>query len=98
MPLTQLVAEYTTGDGNTWAHETAHLETIHPDKLARIRTEITAGHFPPVPLDHQEKRAVDGHHRVVAALQLGLDHVPVVDAWADASWMDHPSVWGADDR
>ncbi len=96
MPLSQLTAEYTTGDGSTWEHERARLEEIHPGKLARIRAEILAGHFPPVPLDHDEKRAVDGHHRIVAALQLGVLVVPVVDAWADTAWMGHPSVWGAD--
>lgn len=98
MPLADLLRDFANGDETTWPEEINWIKTNHPRRLARITREIQAGHFPPIRLDYQEKRVVDGHHRITAAIDLGLTHIPVADAWGtDQDWWLFASDSGADD-
>ncbi|MFF7899970.1 ParB N-terminal domain-containing protein [Streptomyces sp. NPDC007920] len=97
MALADLLQGFTNGDGTGWDEERAWLEKNHPRRLARIRSEIKAGLFPPVRLDFNDHSVVDGHHRIVAALQLGRHTVPVADAWDGSDWALHASKRGGDD-
>ncbi|MFJ6348623.1 hypothetical protein ACIQKB_04000 [Streptomyces sp. NPDC092046] len=98
MTLDSLMRDYTNGDQTSWPEEFAWIKANHPRRLARITREVQAGHFPPVRLDFEEKRVIDGHHRITAAADLGLAHVPVADAWGtDQEWWLFASDSGADD-
>lgn len=97
MPLTQLLTDYTNGDDTGWDAERAWLTSQHPRRLARIRAEIQAGQFPPIRLDLVEQRVVDGHHRIVAAEQLGRTTVPYANAWDGSEWWLESSDQGGDD-
>ncbi|GAA3591220.1 ParB N-terminal domain-containing protein [Streptomyces osmaniensis] len=98
IPLAELFRDYENGDQSSWSDERAWITTQHPRRLARIRDEIQSGFFPPVRLDFAERRVVDGHHRLIAAEQLGLEDVPVADAWDDSGWAEFASPQGDDDK
>lgn len=97
MSPARLMREFTTGDEMSWSSERMNLVAIHPRRLDRIRSEISSGFFPPVRLDYNEKRVIDGHHRVIAAEQLGIQRVPVADAWDGSDWYLFASDQGGDD-
>ncbi len=89
MPLARLLADFTTGDEIPWEQERAWLEQRHPEWLARLRESIAAeGIREPVRLCYREHRVIDGHHRIIAAQDLGLTEIPVADAWEDG-WDFH---------
>lgn len=87
--LNLLFREFTNGDETSWDDEREWLLANHADRLARIRKEIQAGHFPPIRVDFTERRVIDGHHRIIAAEQLGLELVPIADAYDGSDWADH---------
>lgn len=95
--LARLFAEFTNGDDTGWDAERAWLVSQHPRRLARIRAEIENGNFPPIRLDLGEQRVVDGHHRIIAAEQLGRDSVPYANAWDGSQWWLQASDQGGDD-
>jgi len=99
MPTADLVRDFTNGDQTSWPEEIAWIREHHPRRLARITREIEGGNFPPIRLCFDEKRVVDGHHRIVAALDLELPSVPVADAWDSSApdWGLYASDSGADD-
>ncbi|WP_329424034.1 hypothetical protein [Streptomyces sp. NBC_01268] len=98
MPLSDLIHDYANGDQTSWPEEVTWIKANHPRRLARITREIQAGNFPPIRLDFEEQRVVDGHHRITAALDLQLTEIPVDDAWGtDQDWWLHASDSGADD-
>lgn len=96
IPLDELFRDYANGDETSWAEEREHLEAIHPNRLARIRREIESGFLPPIAVCFNEKRVIDGHHRVLVAADLGLTEIPAVDAWVDEEWTKHMALSGAD--
>lgn len=97
MSLAKLMREFTNGDDTSWDQERAWLLANHPNRLARIRDEIQAGNFPPIRLDYSCMSVIDGHHRIIAAEQLGRDRVPVAYAWDGSDWYLHASDQGSDD-
>lgn len=97
IPLATLFSEYANGDDTGWDEERAWLLANHPRRLARIRGEIERGVFPPVRLDFDARSVVDGHHRIIAAEQLGLQEIPVADAWDGSDWSLFASDQGGDD-
>lgn len=97
MQLTKLLTNFTNGDETGWDVERTWLVTNHPRRLARIKAEIESGDFPPIRLDFAEQRVVDGHHRIIAAEQLGRDTVPVANAWDGSEWWLLSTDQGGDD-
>ncbi len=97
MSLSNLMREFTNGDATSWPEERDWLTANHPRRLARIRAEIEAGDFPPIRLDYSDKSVIDGHHRIIAAEQLGHQRVPVADAWDGSDWHLYASDQGGDD-
>lgn len=97
MSLAKLFREYANGDETSWDEERTWLEANHPRRLARITAEIQDGFFPPVRLCFEEKRVIDGHHRIVAAAKLGRTRIPVADAWDDSNWEWYTNNNGGDD-
>lgn len=98
MPLADLLTNFTNGDQTGWEAEQEWIKKNHPRRLARIRREIQTGKFPAVRLCYDEKRVIDGHHRIIAALDLGLTDIPVGDAWGpESDWDLHAPDNGSDD-
>lgn len=94
MLLADLMSGFGPASEWSWAEERAWLEENHPRRMARLRRLIEAeGIEVPVRLCGgcsacTSPHVVDGHHRVVVALLLGLESVPVADAWEQgADWM-----------
>jgi hypothetical protein len=97
MSLAKLLRDFTNGDDTSWQEERDWLTTNHPRRLARIRREIEDGDFPPVRLDYSDRSVIDGHHRIIAAEQLGRACIPVADAWDGSDWAHYASDQGGDD-
>jgi ParB-like chromosome segregation protein Spo0J len=95
--LAMIFREFTNGDETTWAEERAWLLANHPRRLARIRSEIQSGHLPPIRVDFNERRVIDGHHRLIAAEQLDLELVPIADAYDGSAWTNYANTPGDDD-
>lgn len=94
MPLTELVARFGPASEWSWAEERTWLEENHPRRMARLQRLIgVEGIEDPIRLCRgcsscEAPHVVDGHHRVVVALLLGIESVPVADAWEEgADWM-----------
>lgn len=87
MSLDRLVREFINGDETSWNAENDWLERNHPAYMAELRDSIRReGVIEPIRLCYDERRVIDGHHRVVAALTVGLQRVPVANAWTDDGW------------
>lgn len=84
MRLSDLLANYRPGSYDqpwSWHDETQELIGREPTYLASIASSIVReGFHAPIQLHHGERRVWDGHHRVVAAIVIGLDEVPTADA------------------
>lgn len=51
---------------------------LHDDiRKNGIRTPLTVRHYPDSAFGHATQELQDGHHRAMAAMELGLTHVPV---------------------
>lgn len=94
MRVADLVAEFAPASDWSWDEERAWLRKNHPRRLARIGRLVAAeGIEEPLRLCRgcggcTGPHVVDGHHRVVVAEDLGLEVVPVADAWEEgADWM-----------
>lgn len=98
LALATLMRDFTNGDDTSWPDEIAWIKANHPRRLARITHEIQNGFLPPIRLCFNEHRVIDGHHRITAALDLGLDTISVADAWdPDSDWWRYADDSGADD-
>lgn len=83
MRLADLLRDYTPGDAWDWKTEMGKLQIWFPHKLNNIRTGIKHnGILEPILLG-DDGRVWDGHHRITAAHQLGIKHVPVEHAKGD---------------
>ena len=83
MRLTDLMRDYTPGDGHSWDDEMQWIRTNHDAYFTRLETNIgILGIREPILLG-DDGRVWDGHHRITAAHQLGLTEVPVEHAKGD---------------
>jgi len=83
IPLADLLRDYTPGDAWDWKTEMGKLKTWFPHNLAKIRNSIQEhGIREPILLGN-DGRVWDGHHRITAAHQLGIEHVPIEYAGDD---------------
>lgn len=99
MPLAEFLRTFSPVSDHTWQDERAWLEEHHPRRLGRIRRLIAAeGIEDPVRVCWTTHVVIDGHHRVIAAEDLGLDTVPVADAWeAGMDWAYYADDNSGDD-
>ncbi|RBY82698.1 ParB N-terminal domain-containing protein [Blastococcus sp. TF02A-26] len=83
MPLAQLLAQYGPGSYGppwSWDDEVRDLVDQDPSYQRELEAELLAqGVREPVLLG-PDGRVWDGHHRVVAAIRLGLPDLPVLVA------------------
>lgn len=104
MPLVDLFRDFTNGDATGWDEERRWLRAMHPNRIINLVKSLrTYGFDPdkPIRLCFNERRVIDGHHRIVAAEHAGLTHVLVADAWDGSDWSertpDAAIPHGADD-
>lgn len=79
--VADLLDRFEPGDGGSWDEEFSLLESVHARRLMDVLRSVSShGLVNPVrlspPGEHPE-RVVDGHHRLWAAVMLGVDSVPV---------------------
>lgn len=83
MPLADLLRDYTPGDGHSWDDEMQWIKANHWDRYVHMYFSIQLnGFYKPILLG-DDGRVWDGHHRITAAYQLGIKHVPVEHAKGD---------------
>ena len=88
MSLAKLMRLFQNADETSWVDERAWLDENHGRYMAELRESIQReGVIEPVRLCYDERRVIDGHHRVVAAIDVGLSRIPVANAWeVDDDW------------
>jgi ParB-like chromosome segregation protein Spo0J len=76
-----ILDEVQPGDPHEWKDEFEWLWTVQPDKMAALIGDIIEnGIHTPIEIGQTARgqyRMWDGHHRVAAALALGLPRIPV---------------------
>ena len=77
MRLTDLMLQYTPGDEHSWEAEFSYLWYDDVGRLLEVIGEVMEfGIETPIDLG-PDGRVWDGHHRIAAAVELGLSYVPV---------------------
>lgn len=77
MRLTHLVIHYRDGDENGWTHEVDKLWNEQPAYMEKLVESINDfGMREPILLG-DDGRVWDGHHRIAAAMFIGMAEVPV---------------------
>jgi hypothetical protein len=82
MSLNVILSEFKNGDETSWNEEFDWITTNNEDNLNRVIQGVKLGTMPPVELCFAEMRVIDGHHRILAHSALGLEMIPVCDAWS----------------
>lgn len=77
MDLDYLMRHYTPGDGHSWSDEIDWLTDNHLLRLYCLSRNIKKHGIREPILLGDDGRVWDGHHRIAAAYQLGLQEVPV---------------------
>lgn len=96
--------EQTVTPGHDWDTEAAWLYENHPVRMGKLRRSITKlGIEEPIRLCYghptccSARHVVDGHHRAILARDMGLQRVPVADAWDGTDWFIHSWDQDSDD-
>lgn len=87
--LDEFLQAFAPVSGHSWQDERTWLEENHPRRVARLRRLIAVeGIEDPIRVCFSSHQVVDGHHRVIVAQDLGIELVPVANAWEKgADWM-----------
>lgn len=79
MPLEEFLSTVRDGDEHGWEQEIGYLITRHTAKVNALKDDIRKqGILQPIHIG-PDGRCWDGHHRVTAAVCLGLEYIPVKD-------------------
>lgn len=81
MMLSALLTAWAPGsydDRWTWDDEREWLWHCHREQMADLIADISANGIKEPVLLGDDGRVWDGHHRICAAMELGLDEVPIV--------------------
>lgn len=82
MSMRVLLAEFKNGDETSWDEEFDWITSNSEGNLNRVVQGVKLGTMAPVELCFAEMRVIDGHHRILAHSSLGLEMIPVCDAWS----------------
>lgn len=80
LKLKKLLSSYRPGSGDdnwTWGDEAGDLLNREPDYMKQLKDDICKDGIKEPILLGTDKRIWDGHHRIVVAILLDLDDVPV---------------------
>lgn len=72
-----ILTDYQPGDEHGWATEFAYLATRHDSRLRMLRKSIEKRGIRRPLLLGNDGRLWDGHHRLLIAVGLGIEFVPV---------------------
>lgn len=79
MHLSDLLAEYEDGNDIGWPAEFAWLWTEHAEQMVTLVQDIAAHGIREPVLLGPDGSIWDGHHRIAAAVALGLDVIPTTN-------------------
>lgn len=76
MRLTQVLAEYEDGNDTGWPVEFAWLWMNHAEQMVELIQDVIKNGIQEPILLGPDGSIWDGHHRIAAAVALGLDTIP----------------------
>lgn len=79
-PLAGFMETVSPGDPHSWETEMAWIKEHHPQRLTDLTFDIAANGIQTPILIGTDFRCWDGHHRVTAAFDLGLENIPITYA------------------